>query len=145
MNTIPKMISGDWHPTADPTGRHVQFNDFSGTVMKGTVTAVEYEEDHEATLYIEAVAPDGSRRGCGVNAGRVTWLDADLPAWAESEHPTGRWVIFHDQNGVERCGTVVDVDSCHSTNAFLTVMQLKGPGGLRFIDVPWRSVGWLPE
>jgi hypothetical protein len=145
MNTIPEMIAGDWHPTPDPTGRHAEFTDWSGAVMKGTVVAVEYEEDREATLYIEVTDRDGSSRVWDVRASRVTWLDANQPVWAESEHPIGRWVIFRDGEAFERFGVVVAVSSCHSNDAILDVMPLKGPGAFRTSGVPWRKVKWLPQ
>jgi hypothetical protein len=43
MKKIPEMISGDWHPTPDPTGRNAEFTGRCGDVLKGTVVAVEYE------------------------------------------------------------------------------------------------------
>jgi len=145
MNTIPEMISGDWQPTPDPTGRHAEFIDWSGIKMRGMVVAVEYEEDHEATLYIEVAERDGGQREWGICASRVTWLDVGQPAWAESAHPLGRWVIYHDGEGLERCGVVVAVSSRHSNDAVLDVMPLNGPGALRTIEVPWRKAKWLPQ
>jgi len=145
VKNIPEMISGDWHPTPDPTGRQVQFADFSGTFMEGTVVGVEYQEDREPTLYIEVADRDGSRREYGVNAKSIVWLDVDRPAWTESEHPLGRWVVYHDGEGLERFGVVVAVSSCHSNDAVLDVMPLRGPGALRTFEVPWRKAKWLPQ
>jgi hypothetical protein len=145
MKRIPEMISGDWRPTPDPTGRKVRLTTLLGEEMQGTVVAVEYEEDREPTLYIDVASPDEHRGERGASASRITWLDPDQPPWSESDTPSGRWVLFQDENGVERAGCVVTVDSRHSSDAVLLVLQINGPEGLDTVEVPWQEVKWLPE
>lgn len=138
----PKMISGDWQPTPDPTGRRVRFSRF-GVVMEGTVVAVEFEEDRPPTLYVEVASPDEHRGEYGMSPKSITWLDDNQPPWSASKTPSGRWVIYHDEEGIERSGCVVSVDSRHRQDAVLTVLSL-GPEYSGIHEVDWRSVNWLP-
>lgn len=138
------MISGDWHPTPDPTGRQVRFTNLHGVEMQGTVVDVEYEEDHDPILYVDVTSPEQHRGQRGVCPSRITWLDVDQPSWTASESPTGRWVLFEDDDQVERSGCIVTVDSCHRQDAVLSVLVVD-PGffGVRTVD--WRRARWLPE
>lgn len=144
MKKIPEMIAEGWHPTPDPTGRQVQFTDFTGAVMTGTVVAVEYEDDGEPTLYVEVICPEGLRREYGMTPAKVTWVDAGQLPWVASESPRGRWVLFKDEDGTERSGRVFGVDSCHSNEAVLGIQQFNGPLLFDLVDVPWQEVKWLP-
>ena len=79
-----------------------------------------------------------------IRASRVTWLDVDQPAWAESEYPFGRWVMFSDDDGSERCGCVICVDSIHRDDAILSVLSLP-PSDFGFRKIEWRKAKWLPQ
>lgn len=144
MKRIPEMIPGDWHPTPDPTGRKVEFTSSLGTIFKGTVVGVNYREDREARLYVEVTEPNGSRRKCRVKSSRVTWLDIDRPPWVESENPFGRWVMFRDDEGVERFGAVIIAEPSHGVDAVLSILN-PTPNTWGFWRVDWRRVKWLPQ
>jgi hypothetical protein len=143
MKKIPDMIRGDWQPTPDPAGRYVECTLSCGTQVRGTVVAVEYAEDCEPMLYIDVTSPDEHRGEMGVRASRVTWLDVDQPPWAVSRSPSGRWVLFRDDDGVEHYGRILRINSCHRQDATLSVVVLQ-PDFFDVIEVSWRRVKWLP-
>lgn len=143
MKKFPDMISGDWHPTPDPSGRRVRFTTFLGEEMEGTVVAVEYEDDQEPTLYVDVTSPAEHRGERGVCAREVEWLDADQPPWVVSRTPSGRWVLFHEENNVERSGCIMSVDSRHRHDATLAVLVAE-PDFFGVVHVDWRRVKWLP-
>jgi hypothetical protein len=136
------MRSGEWWPTRDPAGRSVRFSR-DGVVMEGTVVAVEFQEEREPTLYVDVVSPEEHRGEHGVCAKDITWLEDSSGPWAVSKTPSGRWVLFSDEQGVERSGCVIRVNSCHHADAVLDVVVV-APDYFEIHKVGWRCVKWLP-
>lgn len=93
--------------------------------MQGIVVAASLSEDHPAYLHVMMDAPHEHRGEYSINAPKLEWIDEDGNActpWAESENPTGRCVIFTDDDGVEHAGTVVSAESPDFGRAVLSVI-----------------------
>jgi hypothetical protein len=141
-----EMIAGDWKPTSDPAGRLVRFFR-RGVVMQGTVLEAEISEDSRTLLFVDVTAPP---EHCGehpVCLGDLEWMDAEGNAcdpWYVSDTPLGRWVIFHDDDGVERSGCVITADSPDYDRTTLSVMVI-APDHFKTHQVDYQAARWLPE
>lgn len=142
----PAMISGDWQPTPNPAGRNVRFHQ-NGIELRGTVVAAELSEDWPAVLYVEVAQAHEDRSEYPVSVRDAEWIDDEgnnCTPWSESDSPTGRWVIFTDDDGVERSGCVVSAETPDFGLAVLSVVVI-APDHFKIHDVDSCHVKWLPE
>ena len=142
----PDMLAGDWHPTPDPAGRIVRFRR-KGTELQGTVIEAEISPEWSTCLYVEVTAPPEHRGEYPLQVSDAKWVDEQgnaVEPWVESDIPTGRWVMFTDDNGDERSGVVTNAEMPGFGRAILSVMETT-LHTFGFHSVDWTRVKWLPQ